>query len=187
MHFLGVSKVTDFVLITYIQKMLDEKYGDGRIQCSIDSSTPQRGAAFGSWIFTYSFNRPGFTSVHISNQIEYPDDSKLPCNCPICKNITLKDINPWNTQAYNYIIYHNLFKLMDVIKFSDILVNGSKELMSETLSSNLTKILNSVEKIFKSNSPLQEFYKHSSLFKLPVDFSNVNKKSLVTFDSFFNK
>ena len=62
-HILGISKVSDFLLLNQLQKSLSEVGSD--VIVTTDSSSPDRSVVFGGYYLDYNFKKASFQSINI--------------------------------------------------------------------------------------------------------------------------
>jgi len=163
-HIFGISKVSDFIILSKLQNILN-KITNGRVQLSTDSSSPGRGAAFGTYYMDYDLKKMTFNSTTFSNKnMEFIDDAKLPCDCPVCENTTFSIIKNFNTATYSRMIIHNIFKFVDLYHKVDKVVNSHQELQNDVFDKKFIKVLDSLEAIMTSDNPVVEYRKHIGLY-----------------------
>ena len=148
LHFLGQTKPQDFFLLNVIQKKLDQN-GMGHVQVMTDSSTPWQYSIFGNIIYYINYQTLAYMNTWPQKHLNYNDDDKYPCpiDCPVCRNITMKDVRPYNTQTNHMMAYHNFFMFKKLMKDIKGLCSSNLDLLSEFLPKNIQKVLISIEQM----------------------------------------
>ena len=117
-HFLGKTTPHHFILHAVLQKKLNQYFP--HIQVTTDSSTPAMQAVFGNFYHSVNFRNQSFAKVYYGNKgkTNYIEDAKLPCgiDCPMCKELTFKNIANDGGAARFYIAYHNLFLMQKALE-----------------------------------------------------------------------
>jgi hypothetical protein len=164
-HILGISKLFDFLVISKLQNMFDKLYNN-RIIFSIDSSSPSIASAFGQLYFGNNFKKGVLTSFNIHNYDadKYDDNALLPCNCFICKNLTFKDIKPFDTKSYLYTSYHNFYNFVNLIDISNRIITNGDDVIEQILGRDIVLLLNSLEKIILAKDSVAEFNRNINIF-----------------------
>jgi len=185
LHIFGVSKISDFILLTRLQKILNE-LTDNRVQLSLDSSSPGRSAAFGSYFSSFDLKRMSFGKTTFSNKFtDWSMDSLLPCDCPACDGITYETISQFNTSSYSRMILHNLYKYLDVDRMVYRISNSHVQVGEDLFNKKFMKVVDSMESIMLSNSPKSEFRKYINLYG-EINAGNEIDSKLNNLDNFFN-
>jgi hypothetical protein len=177
-HMLGLSKISDFFILSIIQRELNKLY-DNRIQITLDSSSPVRGAAFGTYYYYNDYYNGTFKSLSFSNNEKYNSKRKLPCNCIICNNLTFEAIEKFNTKSYLTIGMHNFLKMTDALKLVNKIIDSDEKILKESINNNLYKILNSIIEIMNSKNPIEKYKTYLPLFK------KIKKIDKSSFENFF--
>lgn len=173
-HVLGISKISDFFILSYLQRVLNEMY-DGRIQMSTDSSTPVRTAAFGHYLLAPNYKRGRFANLVFSNKDDgYEPDIKLPCTCIVCDNSTYEDIQIFNSRSYGIISFHNIFQFINTMEVSERIVDSHDALIQQSVSSEFFDVLKSIPDILYSPHPVRRFTHYLQLYN---KFVNINRIS----------
>ena len=64
LHLLGISKISDFFILSTIQKCLNKHYGN-RIVVTTDSSSPGQYPVYGTYLHSHNFKKLSFTDVYM--------------------------------------------------------------------------------------------------------------------------
>ena len=156
-HILGLSKPKDMIFLMYFTKKLNEM-GLDNLSITHDSSTPQTAGVRSNYI--YSYTPESFKWMQFSNQIKHETgvnyNAKLPCSCPVCKNLTLKDLytpsvhreDSLGPMYYGILVMHNLFQIIDFkSKMQKIIDNDSKIIRDSILSIKSQNVLKIIDKM----------------------------------------
>jgi queuine/archaeosine tRNA-ribosyltransferase len=131
-HVFGISRAVVMLYLAVVQDELNKHGVD--IQITYDSSYFTRTFAFGDYFMSEESGplyqkSAGFTSLTLSNRFDYsnvPDDAKLPCICPICRDIVdIKEFLTNSVPFYTLGASHNLYQMLrykDVVE--DMLYMG---------------------------------------------------------------
>lgn len=187
-HILGLSKPKDMVVLSYLVKKLDEN-GFDNLNITYDSSTPQTAGVRSNYI--YASTPSAFKWMQFSNQIKHEKninyDAKLPCTCPVCKTLTLKDLydpsihvkDSLGPMYYGYLVMHNLFMLIDFkYKMDKIIDTDSKIIMDSIFDTKIQNVFKIVDKIVKNkNRAINIVLQNKKILLAGDDFveQNINK------------
>jgi len=186
-HFLGVSSMEIMPILIYIQKKLNDMEFNLRI--TFDSSSPFMYANFGGYHLK-------FGDINITNKINDQKnvnfDISLPCNCPVCKNLTWKslyDLKSKEKDSFSTIFYcmtglHNMLWLVQTKQEMENVINfGCYDIMQSYFPPNTITAFKVIDKIFLSENPVMELYNNQSVFnRLAVK----NKDKLESLSTFFD-
>lgn len=183
-HILGLSKSKDIIFLTYFAKKLNE-INLNNIIITYDSSTPQTSGVRGGYM--YSWTNEGFKWMKFSNQIKFEKninyDAKLPCSCPICRTLTLKDLYAPSKKIqdalgplyYGYICMHNFIKILEFKRFIQKSFDSNSQLIYDSfLNSSMLTILKIIDKMFEQKDKA-------------INVILQNKKVLKSHDDFIRK
>jgi len=99
-------------------------------------------------------------------------DLPLPCSCPVCKNITFKDIysfskpekESFSTEMYMYLGEHNVFAFLKFKHNIETIINlNSPEINEEFFSTDIKQIFNIVDQALKSKDPLKYIFEQKAM------------------------
>jgi len=180
-HFFGITATKYMPLMIYIKhKMHQAGY---KINVSMDSSYATQNGGWGKFLFSHndfeainsidnkesylsSEKSKGFLSYHLSNRLigKVNGDVNLPCYCPVCTGIKLKDIlndNALKTVGesyyYNVVQSHNVFVLKEYVNsLQNIIYTNSYDLYSSAFRSYDVYLFKLIDKMF--DNPKQASY-----------------------------
>lgn len=167
LHILGASKVYDFFIYEYLQKIMNE-YTSGTVQVSTDSSSPGLMSVYGGYYWDADWRSGAFLTMHMGRPQDTPYnmDSPLPCklDCPGCKDKTYKDIVDFKTPQYMTIVNHNLCVFLDTVKNIKLILKGHDELMSDTVDPIIFQLCMAIKEMFNSSAPFSVYQKYKPLY-----------------------
>jgi len=186
-HILGFSKINKILFVSYLQKKLREYNYD--INITFDSSTFAFTASFGNYYFDLVVE--GTKRIVFSNTRNYDNiDEYFPCDCPICKNMKIKDIlgnreegKGFSSSQYAFISFHNLYRtlcykefldrslgLLDMSEIDNMIETGKEENNNEEenkrkdisfLDTKTLRIFQIIDKAFKLKGKSFDFIQNS--------------------------
>jgi queuine/archaeosine tRNA-ribosyltransferase len=152
-HFFGITATRYMPIIIYIKHKLN-KLGY-KINVSFDSSYATQNGGYGKYLMFPSAT--GFCSYHLSNKyLNKYQDVALPCDCPVCSDIRLKDILNENalrsvgqSYYYNVVQSHNVYLLLQYVKtLHSLIYTDCPELMSTAFKSGQLAIFKIIDEMF---------------------------------------
>jgi len=168
-HVLGISKVSDFFILSKLQKLLNE-YTDGRITVSTDSSTPGQYPIFGQMVWAPNWKDQTFNLLYFpkdGSNLNYPTTGHVPSliNHPGVPYLTWDIIKNYSTEAVTRLTYHNLYVFIHSAESVENLVNDCPlEVLAELIPNDLIQILRSMEEMFESSDPMMVYEKYRQFY-----------------------
>ena len=77
LHLLGISKISDFFILSTIQKLLNKHYGN-RIVVTTDSSSPGQYPVYGTFLHSHNFKKLSFSDVYMPKPDKDEDGNPIP-------------------------------------------------------------------------------------------------------------
>jgi len=162
LHLLGISKISDFFILSTIQKCLNKHYGN-RIVVTTDSSSPGQYPVYGTYLHSHNFKKLSFTDVYMPKGAKDEDgniakldlldapDQLVPCSldCPACKDFTWDMLNDYNTSAVPRMVLHNVHVFDHTIKEVNKIVAAHREVAQYVVPNNLAAVLKSIYEMFE--------------------------------------
>ncbi len=187
-HILGVSKIKDFLMLEQLQKSLNEVGSNMRV--TTDSSSPDRAVVFGSFYSGYSIKRATFESINIPKYDETFKDLEtkyLPQITEFDREylkdaITWDHTFDWKGNCTMAIRLHNFMVFKQAIDRCIYYVNSHPYILEQAVSSDMFKLLNSIDEMVKSDKPYEVFQRYKPLY---LKLSNVNTNTETKQHSFF--
>ena len=162
LHLLGISKISDFFILSTIQKCLNKHYGN-RIVVTTDSSSPGQYPVYGTYLHSHNFKKLSFTDVYMPKGAKDEDgniakldlldapDQLVPCSldCPACKDFTWDMLNDYNSSAVPRMVLHNVHVFDHTIKEVNKIVAAHREVAQYVVPNNLAAVLKSIYEMFE--------------------------------------
>jgi hypothetical protein len=162
LHLLGISKISDFFILSTIQKCLNKHYGN-RIVVTTDSSSPGQYPVYGTYLHSHNFKKLSFTDVYMPKGAKDEDgniakldlldapNQLVPCSldCPACKDFTWDMLNDYNTSAVPRMVLHNVHVFDHTIKEVNKIVAAHREVAQYVVPNNLAAVLKSIYEMFE--------------------------------------
>ena len=181
-HFLGAASYKKMAIFSYLQYKLDAT-GYEHVNVSSDASSP----------FTVGQNMARYYLWHNKGNIctsknEIKNlNAKLPCECPVCKNLTWGDLLGGCTEDgkgsilfYGILALHNIYYYVSYRnEIVDIMDTGCHELIHSAFPSNISKVFSIIDKLFESKDPVAELNHYTGAFRAFDD--EVKKETLDIF------
>lgn len=167
-HFLGITSINEIILLSYIQKVFNDN--NINIQLTTDSSSPGLGSKYGFYYTGYELKSETFRTIHIPRKKDnniYDSEWKMPL------------LNEWDryffnehwidTERYNSLDYaaigiHNLSIFNEAFQSINDFIHTDRYFYPDLFSNDTNKVLNTVDEIFHSNSPIGTFKKYIPLY-----------------------
>jgi tRNA-guanine family transglycosylase len=153
-HFFGITATRYMPVIIYIKHKLN-KLGY-KINVSFDSSYATQNGGWGKYLLFPSST--GFCSYHLSNKfIGKFKDVELPCSCPVCKDIRLKDVlneksltSEGQSYFYNVVQSHNVYVLTEYVRvLQSLIYTDYHDLMNTSFKSSQMKVFKIIDGMFE--------------------------------------
>ena len=188
-HVLGVSSGTDFLILSSLQKFLNDRF-NGKIQLSTDSSSPSRITGFGSGYFGINWRTLVWTQMPINKHLKDKLDmtQSTLCGipgCPACKGLTYGDLYNFDSSSYSSVVLHNLFVYTNMLDTMAQIVECPQEISASIISPDAAKTINIIKEIIMSDSPVNAYSRHRN-FLLKFGSMNDEKYSSETINQFFD-
>ena len=182
-HFLGISKISDFFILATLQKLMN-KLTDNRVLVTTDSSSPGQYPVYGTYLHSYNLKGGIFTDLYLpkngkyrkkthinkgNNDLFVDPNQHIPCSlgCPACKDFTydllsgLNDegLDRYTQEAMTRMVVHNTHLYVDLQHKVNDLVDSHIELLETFVSKDLYDILNSMHEMFADPDSAIEVFK----------------------------
>lgn len=175
-HFLGISKIIDFFILSQLQSSCEEV--GSKIQISTDSSSPNNTTRFGGYYVGADFKSGNFLNIHIPKSSlnlgeEMLNNKLLPWTCfadyylETC--YSADDLFNMTPEMYAVMVLHNFAIFKQTCKKVHDLVNGHPYILQQMVNVDILKIIKLVKEMVICNengdSPIVIFRKN----KLMID------------------
>jgi len=168
LHLLGITSPKDFAILAILQKMFNAKYGDGKVQVSTDSSSPNRASIFGTYYVGLNWKTLSYVVTHFRKAGDYRFDEHFPCmfdGCPACKGRDINDIVPnFTDESSKILTMHNVYVYKYVADSINALFNSSLEAIKDSTSIEYVELYKSVEEMFNSSDPMSVYKKYKPFY-----------------------
>lgn len=166
LHILGTSKVIDFLILSQLQKSLNDI--GSTIRITTDSSTPSRAVVYGLYYYAVNYKNATFGTLHIpksraennKNVTKHTDNSisDMPFLLPeLCKfdpllrdGYTYEDIRDWTIDGYAACVLHNFMYFKEVMDGINEYISGHPYFLEQVVSSDVYLILKAVDEMVKA-------------------------------------
>ena len=187
-HLLGISKVSDFLVLWKLQHLLN-KYYDNRITVSTDSSSPGQYPIFGQMVWNANWKDLVFNMYYFPSDgsVVYPTEGTLPSiiDHPGVPYMTWDMIRNYSTEAVTRLTHHNLYAYIQVCDQAGKLSGYPYECIDSILPNDMIQVLKSMEEMFISEDPIV-VYEQYKQFYLKFGGENVPKVEKQTASEFFD-
>jgi hypothetical protein len=172
-HLLGISKISDFYILSTLQKLLNE-LTDGRVQLSTDSSSPGQYPVYGTYLHSTNYKTQTFTELYFPKDAEYRRKSHVrqgkdglitidktkhvPCSmdCPACKDFTYEylggkttdGLDRYSQEGMPRMVVHNTHLYVNMGKDIDKIVDSHVELLETAIPTELFNVILSLHEMF---------------------------------------
>lgn len=181
-HVLGTSKISDFFILSQLQKSLNDV--GSPVQLTTDSSSPNRATSFGTIYIGYDLKRMNFKSIHYpkhtiehgkdksnfstkelvkSNDYKLPELNQFTKWLKECYNYD--DIKNWTSLGYVTAVLHNFSIFKSAISDINYYVQGEPYILEQIIDSDMQRILNIVDLMVKSGNSIDIFNKNKEYIK----------------------
>ena len=174
-HFLGISKITDFFILATIQKLMN-KLTNNRILVSTDSSSPGQYPVFGTYLHSGNYKTQSFTELYFPKNAEYRRKTQLkkgkgetsleidltkhvPCSlgCPACKDFTYEylggktdaGLDRYTQEAMPRMVLHNTHLYVKIAHEIADMTDSHVELLETVLPNDLYAAILSLHEMFE--------------------------------------
>lgn len=184
LHILGTSKVIDFLILSQLQKSLNEI--NSNFTVTTDSSTPSRGVVYGLYYYDVDFRNLNFRSLHIpkaraennKNLTKHTDNNihdiifKLPkligFDEYLYDGYDYEDIRDWTLEGYSVAILHNFMFFKQTMDLTNKFVYGHPYFLEQVTNSDTFLLLRSIDEMVKAyennTTPEKVFSKYKNLY-----------------------
>lgn len=181
LHFFGITATKAMPYLIYIKYKMNKMGFTTNV--SMDSSYATQNGGWGKYLLFPSST--GFTSYHLSNRlIDKFDDVELPCYCPICSGIMLKDVlnekaltNELESFYYNVVQSHNVFALKEYVRnIQSLVFTGCPDLWASCFKSEQLKVFKIIDKMFDNIGKSYKVIEDNQYFLNRIDEETDDQK-----------
>ena len=209
-HLLGISKISDFYILSTLQKLLNE-LTDGRVQLSTDSSSPGQYPVYGTYLHSTNYKTQTFTELYFPKNAEYRRKSHIrqgkdgeitidktkhvPCsiNCPACKDFTYEylggktvdGLDRYSQEGMPRMVVHNTHLYVNMGKDIDKIVDSHVELLETAIPSDLFNVILSLHDMFADPDNAMHVYETYKKTYKKFGGDSISTTDAVKFNEFF--
>lgn len=154
-HFLGKCEP---LMVATLAK-LAQKTGN---YYTYDTTSAATGLMLGKYTEPYFLSALNFTKH--KDSVDFPPDSKLPCDCPVCRNLTVQQM----ISGYYTLFLHNVYVRKRFNDYVNIMVQD------DDIFNNIINRLLSQRAVYRKN---KDYYKdriNNIVFDEPIKYSSVS-------------
>ena len=166
LHLLGISKISDFFILSTIQKLLNKHYGN-RIVVTTDSSSPGQYPVYGTYLHSHNFKKLSFSDVYMPKPDKDEDgnliplaESKIPdlqhntlvpdsLGDPACQDFTWGMLDEYNKEAVPRMVLHNVHVFQNTIQEVNKIVAAHRDVAQYMVPNDLAAVLRSIYEMFE--------------------------------------
>ena len=166
LHLLGISKISDFFILSTIQKLLNKHYGN-RIVVTTDSSSPGQYPVYGTFLHSHNFKKLSFSDVYMPKPDKDEDgniiplaESKIPdlqhdtlvpdsLGDPACQDFTWGMLDEYNKEAVPRMVLHNVHVFQNTIQEVNKIVAAHRDVAQYMVPNDLAAVLRSIYEMFE--------------------------------------
>ena len=166
LHLLGISKISDFFILSTMQKLLNKHY-DNRITVTTDSSSPGQYPVYGTFLHSHNFKKLSFSDVYMPKPDKDEDgnmiplaESKIPdlqpdmlvpdsLGDPACQDFTWGMLDEYNKEAVPRMVLHNVHVFQNTIAEVNKIVAAHRDVAQYMVPNNLAAVLKSIYEMFE--------------------------------------
>jgi hypothetical protein len=189
-HLLGISKISDFFILSTLQKLLND-LTNGRVQLSTDSSSPGQYPVYGTYLHSGNYKTQTFTELYFPKNAEYRrkthikkgkesveiDKTKhVPCSmdCPACKDFTYEylggqttdGLDRYSQEGMPRMVVHNTHLYVNIAKDIDKMVDSHVELLETAIPTDLFNVILSLHDMFADpDNAMHVYAKYKKTYK----------------------
>ena len=204
LHLLGISKISDFFILSTIQKLLNKHYGN-RIVVTTDSSSPGQYPVYGTYLHSHNFKKLSFTDVYMPKPDKDEDgnmiplaESKIPdlqpdllvpdsLGDPASADFTWGMLDNYNKEAVPRMVLHNVHVFQNTIKEVNKLVAAHRDVAQYVVPNDLAAVLRSIYELFEDpDKAITTYEKYKQYYRKfgGQSITTINKEK---FNQFFEQ
>ena len=209
-HLLGISKISDFFILSTLQKLINQNYGN-RIYVTTDSSSPGQYPVFGTYLHSTNFKTQTFTELYFPKNAEYRRKNHIKqgktvksdvdltqhvacsIDCPACKDFTYdllggqtpKGLDRYSQEAMPRMVVHNTHLYVRAAQDINQLVDSHVELLETVVPKDLYDVILSLHEMFADpDAAFQTYEKYINTYK-KFGGSSISTTDAENFNKFF--
>jgi hypothetical protein len=209
-HLLGISKISDFYILSTLQKLLNDLTG-GRVQLSTDSSSPGQYPVYGTYLHSTNYKTQTFTELYFPKNAEYRRKSHIrqgkdgeitidktkhvPCSmdCPACRDFTYEylggqtadGLDRYSQEGMPRMVVHNTHLYVNMGKDIDKIVDSHVELLETAIPTELFNVILSLHDMFADPDNAMQVYEQYKKTYKKFGGDSISTTDVSKFNSFF--
>jgi hypothetical protein len=209
-HLLGISKISDFYILSTLQKLLND-LTDGRVQLSTDSSSPGQYPVYGTYLHSTNYKTQTFTELYFPKNAEYRRKSHVrqgkdgvitidktkhvPCSidCPACRDFTYEylggetagGLDRYSQEGMPRMVVHNTHLYVNMGKDIDKIVDSHVELLETAIPMELFNVILSLHDMFADPDNAMQVYEQYKKTYKKFGGDSISTTDATKFNSFF--
>jgi hypothetical protein len=209
-HLLGISKISDFYILSTLQKLLNDLTG-GRVQLSTDSSSPGQYPVYGTYLHSTNYKTQTFTELYFPKNAEYRRKSHIrqgkdgeitidktkhvPCSmdCPACRDFTYEylggqtadGLDRYSQEGMPRMVVHNTHLYVNMGKDIDKIVDSHVELLETAIPTELFNVILSLHDMFADPDNAMQVYEQYKKTYKKFGGDSISTTDASKFNSFF--
>lgn len=209
-HLLGISKISDFYILSTLQKLLNDLTG-GRVQLSTDSSSPGQYPVYGTYLHSTNYKTQTFTELYFPKNAEYRRKSHVrqgkdgeitidktkhvPCSidCPACRDFTYEylggetagGLDRYSQEGMPRMVVHNTHLYVNMGKDIDKIVDSHVELLETAIPTELFNVILSLHDMFADPDNAMQVYEQYKKTYKKFGGDSISTTDATKFNSFF--
>jgi hypothetical protein len=209
-HLLGISKISDFYILSTLQKLLND-LTDGRVQLSTDSSSPGQYPVYGTYLHSTNYKTQTFTELYFPKNAEYRRKSHVrqgkdgeitidktkhvPCSmdCPACRDFTYEylggetagGLDRYSQEGMPRMVVHNTHLYVNMGKDIDKIVDSHVELLETAIPTELFNVILSLHDMFADPDNAMQVYEQYKKTYKKFGGDSISTTDATKFNSFF--
>ena len=202
LHILGTSKVVDFLILSQLQKSLNDV--NSKMQVTTDSSSPSLAVVYGKFYHSMNLKKASFGPIHIPKEraetnrsyTKHTDNTIsakpffMPETCQFDKQLrgqyTYEDLRDWTIEGYGAAVLHNFMFFKDSMEKINTYVYSSPYILEQVISSDNFLLLRAIDEMVKAydnaTTPEKVFARYKHLF---LKMSTTGKASSIVEHEFY--
>jgi len=201
LHLLGISKISDFFILSTIQKNSNKHFGN-RIVVTTDSSSPGQYPVYGTYLHSHNFKKLSFTDLYMPKpgkdedgnklELEIPDlehDLLVPCSldCPACKDFNWGMLEEYNKDAVPRMVLHNVHVFQNTIQEVNKIVAAHRDVAQYVVPNNLAAVLKSIYEMFEDPDKAITTYEKYKQYYQKFGGQSITTMNKDIFNQFFEQ
>ena len=178
LHILGTSKISDFLILSQLQKSISEC--DSDLIVTTDSSSPSQSVVYGYYYTGFDMKKMSFKSINFPKKNESFNDLAEPTwpyhvefDTLLKNNVSFDDLYEYEGDGASGMVLHNFMVFKNAMDTINDYVYGHPYLLEQMVSKDMLMVLRSIDEMAKQDNALEVFEKYKPLY---TKLSNTQKE-----------